>query len=1033
MFRTLIITLITLICPLMGSSQVLEGRFITYKVAEGMTAKQVNVVTEDVTGYIWVGTQEGLNRFDGVEFKQYLKDDGERAVVGNFISALHPLADGRLIVGTYRNGTCIYNPATDDFTDLTATASDSIEYRSVFDIDHETDSTVLISYRRGILFKGGLTRLNVNTLEETPLAEDRIISLLDLVPGKSPGTWWGVGRDLTEIDLSGDSIEVKEYEFAIRQYDSGRYYEALHWHGDTLMIGTWSDGVVLFDRAKERFLTKHFFNLEDTTDYASNAVRCFKPRGDGSYWIATADKGVGVYRPDDASFAFFEHDNDDPYSIPYISAREVFVDSRGILWASMAGGLSMLNDQLFQIGYTGYGLPEGATNTRTYSLKQAAISGEYLFVATAYGPGVMRLDKNSGEFIDFVGTKEQTDNGLPISAVELQSNDDGRVFIMSRAKLWELDPQSGRARILYNIYRDEAFPGVSGAVNTIRLDGEVIWFGTDNNLFGRYNLTTGSADTWWLHGEGPANGPNLVFEIDVADNGDVWIAANYGVYRWRDGELMHLGELSPDYAPLGSLVLESLAVSDTLLFCGTKDEGLYTFSTNTFEGVVYGRKQGLPNMRVAELAVDTAGRVWGITDYGLFSFDQRNPSPLTVYTEVDGLHYVSIGNDEISSLSDGRVIIGYSRGLGWINPEELTTNPMPEQLVLTASLIQGEPVSARKRGMIEVPYGQSLELGFRAIGFTKPESYTYSYRIDGGEWIRLTSPRLLFSSMVGQDFTLELSASNQQGERMKSPLLIDVDIVRPFYLEQWFQLLVAVALLALIVFAYRRRVRNIREREALRTAYNQKLAEVEMSALRAQMNPHFLFNCLNSIKFFIINKETEAASDYLTKFSRLIRLILSNSKSEVIPLSNELEALRLYVELEALRFDQQFNFTMEVADDVQTEFIEVPPMVIQPFVENAIWHGLLHKDGQGNLRVSVAVEDGELLCEIEDDGVGRERAAALKSKSATREKSMGMDITRNRLTRMKHSGTGDRRLEIIDLTAADGSAGGTLVRIRIPI
>ncbi len=1026
-------------CTFASYGQVLEGQFINYQVAEGLTSRQINVITEDASGFIWVGTQEGLNRFDGVTFRQYLKDDGDHAVAGNFISALHPLSDGRLVVGTYRNGACVYDPMTDQFTDLTAIASDSIEYRSCFDIDQESDSTVLISYRRGVLYKGGLTRLNLNTLEERPIEHDKLISLVDLEAGKEKGTWWGLSRELQFIDLRGDSATVTEHFYENRLFKTGRYYEALEWHGDTLMIGTWGDGTVLYNPDEDRFLTRHHFNFEDTTDYNSNSVRSFVPRKKGGYWIASADKGLGVYNPETAEYAFFEHDESDPHSIFYISAREVFVDSRNNLWAAMAQGLSLLNERLFQIDYTSYGLAEGATNTRTYSLKQAAISGNYLLVATNAGPGVMRLDKDTGAFIDFIGTAEDIGESSreisteALSAVELCAGPDGRVFVMCRAKIWALDPVSGRADILFNIYKAEGYPGVSGAVNTIRLDGEVIWFGTDNNLFGRYHLSTGKADTWWLHEEGPADGSNLVFEIDVADNGDVWIASTYGVYRWRDNRLTHLGELSPDYATLGRLVLESLAVSDTLLFCGTKDEGLYTFSTNTFESNIYGRKQGLPNMRVAEMALDTEGRVWGITDYGLFSFDARNPNPLNIYSEIDGLRYVSIGNDEISALSDGRVVISYARGLGWVSPEALTANPVPENLVLTECRIQGEPVAAQKRGMLSVPYGQSLELGFRAIGFTKPRSYQYAYRINDGDWIDLRDPKLLFSSMVGADFTVQLSAANQQGERMREPLTIDIDIIRPLWMETWFQMIAVVFVAFLIYLAYRRRVHNIRERESLQTEYNRKLAEVEMSALRAQMNPHFLFNCLNSIKFFIINNETEQASDYLTKFSRLIRLILSNSKSEVIPLSNELEALRLYVELEALRFDQQFNFRLKVDETVQTEFIEVPPMVIQPFVENAIWHGLLHKEGQGNLRVSVAIENNDLICEVEDDGIGRECAAALKSKSATREKSMGMDITRNRLTHMKQSGEGGRRLEVFDLTSATGSPSGTLVRIRIPL
>jgi LytS/YehU family sensor histidine kinase len=206
-----------------------------------------------------------------------------------------------------------------------------------------------------------------------------------------------------------------------------------------------------------------------------------------------------------------------------------------------------------------------------------------------------------------------------------------------------------------------------------------------------------------------------------------------------------------------------------------------------------------------------------------------------------------------------------------------------------------------------------------------------------------------------------------------------------------------------------------------------------MQALRAQMNPHFLFNSLNSIKYFIIRNQTDLAADYLTKFSRLIRLILSNSKQERVTLATELEALRLYVELEGLRFDQKFEFELVVDQNIDPEEIQLPPLLIQPFAENAIWHGLMHKTGAGKLAIRLSLKGNELVCEIEDNGIGREKAAEMRSKSATRDKSLGIDITRNRLERMNLLQSPDRMIEVIDLYLPNGAACGTLVRLSIPV
>jgi LytS/YehU family sensor histidine kinase len=223
------------------------------------------------------------------------------------------------------------------------------------------------------------------------------------------------------------------------------------------------------------------------------------------------------------------------------------------------------------------------------------------------------------------------------------------------------------------------------------------------------------------------------------------------------------------------------------------------------------------------------------------------------------------------------------------------------------------------------------------------------------------------------------------------------------------------------------------EKETQLSLLQHKAAQLEMHALRAQMNPHFLFNSLNSINRFILQNNSEQASQYLTKFSRLMRLILQNSQSELIPLENELEALRLYLELEAVRFDHHFSYVVQVDPEVDVSALKVPPLIIQPYVENAIWHGLMHKEEKGHLTVKLFQEEEFLICSITDDGIGRKKAAELKSKSASTHKSMGMKITADRIAIMKSSKAGDNHIQITDLVLPDGQPAGTRVELKIPL
>ncbi len=223
------------------------------------------------------------------------------------------------------------------------------------------------------------------------------------------------------------------------------------------------------------------------------------------------------------------------------------------------------------------------------------------------------------------------------------------------------------------------------------------------------------------------------------------------------------------------------------------------------------------------------------------------------------------------------------------------------------------------------------------------------------------------------------------------------------------------------------------ESEKTKKELQQRALELEMRALRAQMNPHFIFNSLNSINRFVLQNNKAQASEHLTKFSRLIRLILQNSQLALISLESELESLQLYLELEAVRFDHHFEFDIMVQPAIDATAIKVPPLIIQPYAENAIWHGLMHNPEKGHLRISIFEDENLLNCKITDDGVGRNKAAELESKSASAHKSMGMKISADRIALLHKKKELEMHVIITDLMLADGSSGGTEVLLKIPM
>lgn len=221
------------------------------------------------------------------------------------------------------------------------------------------------------------------------------------------------------------------------------------------------------------------------------------------------------------------------------------------------------------------------------------------------------------------------------------------------------------------------------------------------------------------------------------------------------------------------------------------------------------------------------------------------------------------------------------------------------------------------------------------------------------------------------------------------------------------------------------------ENQRNQAEFQRKAADLEMQALRAQMNPHFIFNCLSSINRFILKNESKAASSYLTRFSRLIRMVLINSQKNFITLEDELQMLRLYLDMERLRFKDSFSYRISFLNTIEVDNIFIPPLLFQPFCENAIWHGLMHKEGEGFLNIELSLEKNILSCTISDDGIGRQKAEEIKTRSAEKEKSMGLKITTERLALLNGEKGMHTFYEIEDMLDGNGMPAGTKVSLKI--
>ncbi|GGM93453.1 hypothetical protein GCM10010967_28250 [Dyadobacter beijingensis] len=521
----------------------------------------------------------------------------------------------------------------------------------------------------------------------------------------------------------------------------------------------------------------------------------------------------------------------------------------------------------------------------------------------------------------------------------------------------------------------------------------------------------------------------LIQKIARDSKGNYWLGTYQGLVVTNAAFQNAVADT--DFAP-GKLVSAILLQNDSTAWCGSV--GMYEVVKR---GNAFQKRKIFPelaNQRIAILHRDKAGRTWIGADDGLYLLN-RNTGKLQWFDFRDNIQNKPFNINGLLEASDGRIYIGGLNGLNYFDPNLLKYREEKLNVIIAAvranaddSLLTGH------HGPLTLDWTQnSVEIQYLTPYFRNPEKLMYRYRLSGldDNWVdNARNSRVRFTSLPPGDYVFSVAASLDGLTWSETATPLSFVILRPWWKNGWFIGAMALFVCAVGYGLFRTRVAAIRRQTALR----EHMAELEMRALRAQMNPHFIFNCLNSINRYIVKSDNATASLYLTRFAKLIRLILDNSNAKKVLLSNELEALKLYIEMERIRFDNKFDYHILIDEDVHTDSIEVPSLIIQPYVENAIWHGLLHKESNGSLWVKLRMlDDNTLECIVEDNGVGREKAGEFRSKSATGKKSLGMKLTEDRIAVLNQYAQTNASVEILDLQDDDRVASGTRVVVIIPV
>jgi hypothetical protein len=462
----------------------------------------------------------------------------------------------------------------------------------------------------------------------------------------------------------------------------------------------------------------------------------------------------------------------------------------------------------------------------------------------------------------------------------------------------------------------------------------------------------------------------------------------------------------------------------------------------------YTAKDGLPSIGILGTIIDTNNNVWlnTMSDVAMLNSSTGNLITLTKKDGYESQKFVWL-SPNCKDVNGDIYIVG-TTGITRIQPQNLKSSfPAAATYIRSLEINQHSFTTAKDVNFlaaVNLRYFEnniSIQTGIIDYYSQGQGNNRLRYKLQGidASWQYAPVNYIIrYAGLSAENYKLLIQASNAVGEWNGPQKILAINIKPAFWNTWWFRTLIIISVLALFYWFMRfkwkqelRLQKEQTEKEKILAEMRYRTTELEMQALRAQMNPHFIFNSLNAINHFILKNESETASNYLIKFSRLIRMVLNNSQKSFIPLEDELETLQLYVDLERLRFKNSFDYTSICNNQVDAANICIPPLILQPFVENAIWHGLMHIETKGKLQINIAFENELLCCTISDNGIGRSNAAIIKGSSADKAKSMGLNITKKRIDLINEKTVPQQNFIIHDLIDETGKPKGTKVILKI--
>jgi len=1012
---------------LFAQKQIIPLHFEHINTNNGLSNNFVNCIYKDTQGFMWLGTEDGLNRYDGTTIKIFRHSSKDsNSLAGNTIHEI--TADkynaGRLWVSCHCGGLSNFSLYSHKCINYKENLSDTNQLTSNCDVGvvYDDAGNTWVKNKTAISLFNPVSK-KFTTVYKLPKDSSLIYSFI-----VDKGIiWMSIGYGVKSFNPA--TKEVVNYKFTDERKGEIFKPEFVTNNGE-IIFSSWGGGICIFNpvTGTQKILLNNIvvWKIKEITLNGIKQLWVGTNRG-----LFTANISSGYNHLTENSFTKYVHSDADVFSLSNNSIHDIFQDEKGIVWLATENGLDKLNPAYLKLQPQYLSSSTVNKNFLTYGSKEIFAEQDeqgntFYWIAYWHGPGLFKTDKNFNvvKRINFTHTDahyRMQDKGLNVSNVFRYGKD--TLCIATWDGLWLYNDKQDKLLRNYNTTDEK---GKSLKIDYALKDKQGnIWVGTYNQHLQKLNMVSGKWEHFAFGSKAQNSTKNSRCDFMFLDSKQrLWID-EISYYSFAEKKFTQL-----QYDGSANHIIEDRKGNIWL----ATDAGLAKFLEETKTFQIYTITNGLKSNNILRLTEDTNGNIWATSMFGLVCLNVTT-NTINTFTTADGLPdnntnqtLIKISSDSLmyfteSTIGKGHYII--------FSPKELlnTQKEIPFHFtgisVLNKEKTFEQPIDNIQA--LNISYKENLfTIYFKALEYGNNSNIRYRYKLNNSKnWTETNQENITFTNLRGGKYLLQLQATNDIGIWMNKTIQLTIIIHPPFWQTRWFMLLMLATAILLATYFVKRRIKNIKAKAFIQ----QQITELEMKVLKAQLNPHFVFNSLTSIQDSIVHGKIEAAEKYLGKFSKLIRMALMQSSSKTNTLQDELDYLKLYLELEAFRFDD-FTYTIHTHAVHDMAFIKIPAMLIQPYIENAIKHGLAHKQGSKNLSVIFEdAEDNMLKVTVEDNGIGRKQSAVINATREASHISMGMKITDERLQLMKEK---NAAVVIEDLINKNNEPLGTRVILHIP-